>query len=60
MMYHIFILISLDIDECTTGALQCDYGCENTPGSAHCLCPEGYTVQNISTCIGTNITHQIF
>ncbi|XP_063413381.1 fibrillin-2-like [Mytilus trossulus] len=43
-----------DIDECATGELVCEYGCVNTAGSAHCICPDGYSVHNVSACIDTN------
>ncbi|XP_036364063.1 fibrillin-1 isoform X2 [Octopus sinensis] len=37
-----------DIDECSTSTNQskaCSYGCINTPGSAYCTCPNGFTLQ---------------
>ena len=34
------------------GTIFCHYGCENTAGSAHCTCQEGYEVHNTSFCIG--------
>ena len=34
------------------GTILCHYGCENTDGSAHCTCQEGYEVHNTSFCIG--------
>ncbi|KAL3878455.1 hypothetical protein ACJMK2_030804 [Sinanodonta woodiana] len=31
-----------DIDECLIDNNGCTYECENVPGSAHCLCADGY------------------
>ncbi|EYB86274.1 hypothetical protein Y032_0282g1279 [Ancylostoma ceylanicum] len=39
-----------DIDECAQLADQCDYHCENTPGSYNCLCPPGYELTNNYQC----------
>ncbi|KAL5011755.1 hypothetical protein ScPMuIL_010306 [Solemya velum] len=33
-----------DVDECADSNFGCLYGCLNTAGSAHCTCPEGYTL----------------
>lgn len=33
-----------DIDECQKENGNCEQGCENTPGSYHCTCPEGFKV----------------
>jgi hypothetical protein len=35
------IFFSLDLDECASGAAQCQYRCENTYGGYNCLCPAG-------------------
>ena len=46
-------LCPLDIDECTTGADNCDTNaaCTNNPGSFTCSCNHGYTGDGV-TCMG--------
>lgn len=47
-----FALLSfLDIDECQTNNGGCDFTnglCINTPGSYHCACKQGYSLQENS------------
>lgn len=42
-----------DIDECATGADNCDSkaACANTPGSFSCTCNQGYSGEGV-TCVG--------
>jgi len=48
--FEILFIIS-DIDECEQ--LDCEYGCQNTAGSAHCTCPVGYhLLPGNLNCIG--------
>ena len=44
---------AVDIDECATGADNCDSNaeCTNTPGSFFCTCNPGYTGDGV-TCTG--------
>jgi len=43
-----------DIDECTLDNGNCSHLCLNTPGSAFCLCPDGfYLADDWKTCLGT-------
>ena len=44
---------ALDIDECATGADNCDTNaaCTNSPGSFACSCNHGYTGDGV-TCMG--------
>lgn len=40
-----------DIDECVTNNFGCSHDCVNTPGSAYCVCPSGYSlVEGNKTC----------
>lgn len=42
-----------DIDECALNNANCSHLCLNTPGSAFCLCPDGfYLTDNWRTCQG--------
>lgn len=42
-----------DIDECSTSNNGCSHVCLNTPGSAFCLCPDGfYLTSDWKTCQG--------
>jgi hypothetical protein len=48
----------IDIDECATGAHNCDSNatCTNTPGSSNCTCNQGY-IRNGDSCIGKKFNH---
>ena len=50
---HIPHLCPVDIDECVTGADNCDTNatCTNNPGSLVCSCNHGYTGDGV-TCLG--------
>lgn len=41
-----------DIDECQTENGNCTQLCNNTAGSYHCECWDGYEMINDSICIG--------
>ncbi len=41
-----------DIDECQTGASDCNQNCINTPGSYSCTCFLGYELNGNNTCVG--------
>lgn len=41
-----------DIDECLKFRSPCSHGCENTPGSFTCTCPDGYFVLPNGRCKG--------
>ena len=44
-----------DIDECSTANGGCDHGCNNTDGSFHCTCNDGYTISSDgTTCVDAN------
>ena len=45
-----FNYVSLDIDECMTSGLCGEHGtCNNTAGSYHCLCDNGWTGDHCET-----------
>ena len=47
----------VDIDECAQNNGGCSHICLNTPGSAFCLCPEGfYLTEDWKTCQGRSYT----
>ena len=49
----LFHLLGLDINECAEGSHECQHICNNTPGSFHCSCFDGYQLNNDSTtCSG--------
>jgi hypothetical protein len=34
-----------DVDECSTPAHNCSHLCNNTPGSYHCHCRDGFELE---------------
>ena len=42
--YNVSIYNISDIDECKSRPHDCDQKCNNTVGSYHCECNEGYTI----------------
>ena len=55
-LFHLFqvISISLDVDECSSGATNCSQSCFNTPGSFYCMCYNDSYILDVdnTTCIG--------
>ena len=50
-MYHV-----ADVDECAEGNGGCDEKCNNTVGSFHCACTDGFEVATDGkTCIGKSL-----
>ena len=46
-------VFSVDIDECETGAHNCSQRCNNTEGSYHCFCYDGYMLEaDLQNCSG--------
>lgn len=43
-----------DIDECSDPEYPagCNHKCSNLPGSFHCMCEEGYVINNKINCFG--------
>ena len=51
-IFELFTFI-IDTDECAEGTHECQHVCNNTPGSFHCSCFNGYQLNNdSSTCSG--------
>ena len=51
-IFELFAFI-IDTDECAEGTHECQHVCNNTPGSFHCSCFNGYQLNNdSSTCSG--------
>ena len=45
------IYINADIDECATNSSGCNQACNNTNGSFHCICDDGYALsEDGKTC----------
>ncbi len=51
------LLICPDLDECAANNGNCEGQCVNTPGSFHCVCRHGKTVDptNGTRCLGKSI-----
>ena len=53
MYIILFLLVFLDVDECSENSHNCEQVCVNTPGSFTCSCGEGYeALDNGRSCIG--------
>ena len=52
----------VDIDECSDGAHSCEQICNNTHGSHHCLCFDGFELEtDNATCTGeTNCDARLY
>ena len=52
-IFHRYVFILLDKDECTDGTHSCDVNaeCNNTPGSYNCACIVGFYGDGIN-CTG--------
>ena len=50
-MYYIYT----DNDECQVDNGGCPQSCNNTPGSYHCQCWNGYKMDNDSNCTGKSL-----
>ena len=49
------MLIYADIDECATNISGCNQACNNTNGSFHCICDDGYALfEDGKTCRDTD------
>ena len=45
--------ITIDINECSEDNGRCDQICNNTMGSYHCMCSDGFTLDSDNhTCLG--------
>ena len=52
--------LSLDVNECNTGAHNCTQKCTNTDGGFKCSCNKGYRLANDDvTCSGNQATISI-
>uniref|UniRef100_A0A8C6LFX2 Matrilin 4 n=1 Tax=Nothobranchius furzeri TaxID=105023 RepID=A0A8C6LFX2_NOTFU len=47
------VCVFSDMDMCNTVAHGCEHQCVNTPGSFHCICPEGQPLQDDGKSCGT-------
>lgn len=47
------MMIVLDVDECLESGTMCAFRCQNTLGSFHCICPQGYRIADDGQhCVG--------
>ena len=54
---YAYVCINVDINECAAGAgfNECQHLCNNTDGSFHCYCYQGYMLVNGTTCTGWSL-----